>query len=145
MLSKVIVPAMHKCNLCQHIKKHANWSDAIFDKVDWSAHYQAFTSFKRPQRISISKLAHGLYYRNKEANKMYGRTSICPCCDSNEETFCHIFHYPDAGVVSNSKDAQSKLKDDLLSSKTPEKLVDVLLHGIQSWTDWFNGGNIVPL
>ncbi len=102
-------------------------------------------SFKWPQRISISKLAHGLYHTNNEANKLYGYTSICPCCHSNEETFSHIFRCPDAGVVSNHLDAQSKLKDALMCNKTPEKLAAALLHGMTSWTELPEGENIVPL
>jgi hypothetical protein len=142
---RVIMAAMHDGSLRQHIKKRANWSDEIFDKVDWVAHYQAFKSFKRLQRLSISKLVHGLYHTNREAHKTYGHTSNCPCCNSTEETFNHIFTCPNVEVVTNRQEALTRLKDALISGKTPEKLIDALLHGLQSWTGRLAGDNICPL
>ncbi len=58
-LAKVIHSAMHDEQLRAHIMKRQDWSPIVFSKVDWEAHRMAYTSHKRTQRISISKLTHG--------------------------------------------------------------------------------------
>ncbi len=40
-----------------YIKRLANWPEGIDNKVDWVAHQQAYESYQRPQRISISKIS----------------------------------------------------------------------------------------
>jgi hypothetical protein len=57
-LAKTIGLAVHESHLRSHIIKRQNWSTSIFDRVDWDAHRMAYTSYKRTQQISISKLVH---------------------------------------------------------------------------------------
>ncbi len=106
---------------------------SIFDKVDWEAHWMAYTSYKQTQQIGISKLVHGLYHIKYEAHKLYGEDATCPCCGTLPETISHVFQ---CGATSNAVhrvEAKEKLSDSLCKIKTPDKLLLVFMHGISSW------------
>jgi hypothetical protein len=144
-MEQMLTTIMHNQQLRNYIQKQASWSEGIFDRIDWTAHQQVYQSYKRPQRISISKLVHGLLHTNKEANKFYGSNSLCPCCTLTTETFNHIFCCQEEGATANRHEALEKLRLDLERSKTPEKLITTLLHRIESWANSPNKEAPTPL
>jgi hypothetical protein len=85
-------------------------SQAVFDKVDWEAHRLAYTSYKKTQRISTSKLVHGLYHTKYEANKLYGDDALCPCCGRHLETLGHMFSCQAESSAKHREEAKRKLR-----------------------------------
>ena len=47
-MEQVLTTIMHDQQLHIYIQKQANWSEGIFDSVDWIAQQQAYQSYKRP-------------------------------------------------------------------------------------------------
>jgi hypothetical protein len=131
-LTKVISSALHDHCLQTQIIKRQGWSLADFDRVDWEAHRLAYVSYKRPQRISISKLAHGLYHTNYEAHKLYGKAILCPCCGGQPEALIHVFRCQAKSCVDKRIEAQEILRGALTMAKTPDKLSSSIFHGINS-------------
>jgi hypothetical protein len=118
-MEQVITSIMHDHQLHHYIQKQANWSDTVFGRVDWVAHQQAYQSYKRPQKISVSKLVQGLLHTNKEANKLYGSNPSCPCCHFTTETFNHIFRCQEEEATANREEALNKLRTELERLQTP--------------------------
>jgi ribonuclease HI len=129
-LPKVIRSALHDNNLQLHIIKWQSWSKDTFDKVDWEAHRMAYESYKRTQRISISKLIHGLYHTRQDAHKLYGTDAKCTFCMEHPETLSHVFRCQATKIREHRGEARLKLQDDLEKQKTPEKLMSALLHSL---------------
>jgi ribonuclease HI len=132
-LGQVISTALHEAKLGAYIRNKASWSEDTFNRVNWVAHKQAFTSYKRVPQLSICKLVHGLYHTNREANKLYGTTDKCPCCESHIETLQHVFWCQEEHCRNHRHEARDKLKTTLTSCKTPQKLLAMILHGIEEW------------
>jgi hypothetical protein len=118
-MGQVITSIMHDHQLRHCIQKQANWSETVFDRVDWVAHQQAYQSYKQPQRIRVSKLVHGLLHTNKEANKLYGSHPSCPCCNLTAETFNCIFRCQEEETPATHNDALNKLHTELERLQTP--------------------------
>jgi len=85
-VTTMISQALHETSIKSHITKRAGWTDRTFQQVDWQAHNQAFSSYRRVPRLRLIKLVYGLYHTNYQACKMYGTSDLCPCCHSQTET-----------------------------------------------------------
>lgn len=140
-LSKVVCSVLHDHCLQLHIIKRQGWSQADFDRVDWEAHRLAYVSYKCPQRISISKLAHGLYHTNSEAHKLYGKDVTCPCCGDQPETLSHVFRCHAARCIDNRREAKNILQVAIEVAKTPAKLSSAILYGINSFEQQGTGNH----
>jgi hypothetical protein len=126
--------AVHRLPLHLHIVRRAAWPTTTVECVDWIAHKQAIKRYySRVKRLSISKLAHGLHHTNYQINKLYGTPSTCPCCHLHVETLSHVFTCPSEDSASNRIAARATLAATLEKLKTPQKLIDTILHGLLTW------------
>jgi hypothetical protein len=69
-LLQLVKSSLHDPPLKEHIIQRAKWNHSQFDRVGWVAHAAAFHQHSRLQRLSITKLVHGLYHTNSEAHKL---------------------------------------------------------------------------
>jgi hypothetical protein len=79
-LHHIIKEARHDGALKACVLKQTGWNNNTFQKVDFTAHKQAFNSHSRIHRISVSKLIHGLYQTKLKDHQFYGTSPTCPCC-----------------------------------------------------------------
>ncbi len=128
-LHKIILTASHAPDLKSLITKSAKWDDKAFQLVDWDAHKRAISKYSRVQRISICKLAHGLYQTKSRDNKSYGTPETCSCCQKHDETLSHLF-----ACASDPKQEEVFTKFiQNISKYTPEPSLEILQHGITAW------------
>jgi hypothetical protein len=137
-LSQIAISAVHTATLKHYIIKCANWHPATFDKVDWEAHKRAFNKFNHTQRISITKLAHGLYHTNLTDMRYYGNSDQCPCCQGATETLQHVFTCPSPDTADNRKITRTSLQSHLEHINTPPKIVHAIIHGLTQWEETVN-------
>jgi hypothetical protein len=60
----VLQDAMREKPMKDYIMKKTQWSPAVFQKVDWTAHERAFKCLMHNKQISTSKLIHHLANTN---------------------------------------------------------------------------------
>ncbi len=89
--------------------------------------------------MSIVKLAHGLYQTNERNNRYYNTTEMCPICGERTETFSHVMTCKEPSIAEYRSTQLKILKESLGKIKTPELIIDTLLHGIEDWTDQEGG------
>ena len=78
--------ALHRQGLITYIKEKNGWTDNTFNLIHWNAHETAFKSMTRNNKIMTAKLIHSLVNTNKQNQKFYGKSPLCPCCKTAEET-----------------------------------------------------------
>jgi hypothetical protein len=132
-LPYLIKEARHTDALKACVLKQTGWNDNIFQKVDFLAHKQAFTSHNRIHRISVSKLIHGLYQTKLQDHQFYGTSPICPCCHSVNESLNHI-SCPSKEVTEHRETAIQTLEEGLYKIGTPHGIIHSIVHGILTWT-----------
>jgi hypothetical protein len=132
-LQHIVTTSLHTEPLLRHITKSAGWLPSVCDKIDWEAYKRAFHRHSRVHRISLMKLAHGLWHTNRQAHKMYGTTDQCPCCKEAEETLAHVFTCLSPDVVQKRNAQRIILQTKLERIRTPTKIQHAILDGIQQW------------
>jgi hypothetical protein len=132
-LLQLVKSSLHDTPLKEYIIQRAKWNSGLFDKVNWAAHTAAFHQHSRLQRLSITKLVHGLYHTNSEAHKLYGSPATCPCCLKHKETLSHVLICTANLPINNRRQALASFQATLHSIKTPKKLTQVLLHGLSEF------------
>jgi hypothetical protein len=138
-LRKVIEENVHMAPLKGKIMKDTGWSESTFLKVDWDAHEKAIMKKSRFERMSIVKLAHGLYQTNERNNKYYYTTAMCQICGDRTETFSHVMTCKEPSIVEFRNMQLETLKESLEKIKTPELVINTLIYGIEDWSDQEGG------
>jgi hypothetical protein len=133
-LSYIIKEARHAGALKACVLKHTGWNNNTFQKVDFTAHKQAFTSHNRIHRISVSKLIHGLYQTKLKDHQFYGTSPTYPCCHSVNESLNHMFSCPSKEMTENRQTAIQTLEEGLDKIGTPHSIIHSIIHGISTWT-----------
>jgi len=60
-LPQLVAAECHYGNLKLKLIKDNKWSEKVFQDIDWTSYHKAILDLPRPQRLSISKLSHGLW------------------------------------------------------------------------------------
>jgi hypothetical protein len=99
-LYKIMSRALHESKLISFLKLKNNWSDNTFQRIHWDAHERAFTSLSRNNQIMTAKLVHKLVNTNVQNQLFYGRSPLCPCCKTTDETLQHILSCTSPGTLT---------------------------------------------
>jgi len=110
--------------------KDNNWTEEIFDSIDWSSFHKAILSVPCSHRVSISKLSHGLRNTNMQHKRFYGHSNICPICNCQPETLEHVFRCNAPQAISFRATAVASFKAGLSSEGTPSIIAESLLQGV---------------
>jgi len=128
-----MVDSLHSGPIESHIMRKANWSPQVFRKVHWDAHERAFRRLHRYAQHSTAKLVHGLVNTNRQNHLYYGHSSLCPICNSEEETLSHVFSCAAPAAANHRLKSLEDLRKTLISILTPEPVVAAIQHGFQQW------------
>jgi ribonuclease HI len=129
-LPQQIINNIHYTPLRDKIMKDNNWTEEIFDSVDWSSFHEAILSVPRSHRVLISKLSHGLWNTNMQNRRFYGHSNICPICNCQPETLEHVFRCNAPQAISFRETAAASFKAGLSSAGTPRIIAESLLQGV---------------
>lgn len=129
-LPHLVTADIHYEPLKSKLQKDNTWTDATFNKVDWTSFHQAIISLPRPRRLSISKLSHGLWNINTQNHKYYGHSNKCPNCAASE-TMEHIFICQSDHATSMREEAIATFTQSMQES-TPQILLDLLVQLLRS-------------
>jgi hypothetical protein len=132
-IRSTVVDSLHSGPIESHIMRKANWSPQVFRKVHWDAHERAFRRLHRYAQHSTAKLVHGLVNTNRQNHLYYGHSSLCPICNSEEETLSHVFSCAAPAAASHRLKSLEDLRKTLISISTPEPVVAAIQHGFQQW------------
>ena len=93
----------------------------------------AFTSLDTPSRHFTSKMLHGWLNTGHQRAKLTKDplSSLCPCCNSPDETFEHILRCKAPLAETARKDAQKELSS--ISKKLRSTTWDVLYKALCNW------------
>jgi hypothetical protein len=130
-----ITQALHEQNLITFILCRTNWTPRIFSSVNWEAHRRAFQWLTKDQQIPIAKLIHQQANTNRQNHLFYKTSPLCPCCQTEDETFEHLLTCSSPEPALHRTQAMEQLKAILVTINTPEKVTKALLLGIQQWID----------
>jgi hypothetical protein len=135
-LQQIITSAIHTTPIQQYIVKSAKWHPSTLHKIDWEAHRRAICRFSRTQRISITKLSHGLYHTNWKDSQYYGAFNLCPCCNAHPETLDHVFTCQSKETVERRTGLRNELKLRLERLHTHPKITRAIIHGLTEWESY---------
>jgi len=121
-LPQQIMADVHYGALQHKLLKDNEWTEEVFQRIDWDSYHRAIISLPRPHRLSISKLSHNLWNTNCQNSKFYGHESSCPYC-SMPETQQHVFYCPSATATENRTQALQTLQQSLSKASTPTVLL----------------------
>lgn len=133
-LYRTLQHLFHSDPLRLHIMKKNNLSAQVMDLINWDAFSTSFNRLTRNRKIKTAKLVHHLINTNVQNHKYYGSSSLCPCCQEQDETFAHVLQCKSPSALSHRSQATEQLRNNLLKIHTPVPIIDALLHGIQKWT-----------
>jgi hypothetical protein len=129
-LPQQILTNLHYEPLKQKIQKDKNWSDTVFQTIDWQVYHKAIITLPRSHRVSITKLSHGLWNTNDQNKRFYNEADTCPTCKTESETISHIFRCLDTAAAQHRDSMEQKYKKSLISAGTLEPILDIMLQGI---------------
>jgi hypothetical protein len=132
-LYKTMSIALHGQKFVSYLKQKHNWTDHMFRSIHWNAHERAFKSHTRTNQIMIAKIIHNLVNTNYQNNKFYGKSPLCPCCQTSAETLQHILSCTSQGSTETREAALRTLETDLTSINTPPQVTEAIAYGIQTW------------
>ena len=107
----------------------------MFQSIHWDAHERAFKSHTRTNQIMIAKIIHNLVNTNYQNHKFYGKSPLCPCCQTSVETLQHILSCTSQGSTETREEALLTLETDLTSINTPPQVTEAIIYGVQTWID----------
>jgi len=119
-IRSTVVDSLHSGPIESHIMRKANWSPQVFRKVHWDAHERAFRRLHRYAQHSTAKLVHGLVNTNRQNHLYYGHSSLCPICNSEEETLSHVFSCAAPAAANHRLKSLEDLRKTLISILTSE-------------------------
>jgi hypothetical protein len=128
-----LATATHDHHLETHIIKTAKWSASVFNLIDRAGLKRAFTTLTWHQKISTSKLIHGLANTNRQNRLHYNTTDSCPCCDSSEEIFEHILTCPSLEMTTAQDLLLKQLDTNLNQLSMIPPVIHTILLGFSSW------------
>jgi len=120
-------------SLKETIIKREKWSGLIFPLIAWEAYAKAFQKLSRPRQLSYAKLSHCLLQTNHQNYRYYGTSSLCPGCKLHDETRQHVWSCPSPIIALERQDLLETYRATLEEFPTPNRLIDVIMHGINSW------------
>ncbi len=109
------------------LQKDNRWTDTTFGLIYWEAFHAAMVSVPRTHRISITKISHQLWNTNKQNNKFYNQSVLCPICTNCIEDTNHIYYFTLDLAFRNRLKAQQNLWVELETSNTPCPMIAQLL------------------
>jgi glutaredoxin len=130
-VSNLLQPVKHELHyqpLKDKLQRDNKWTEHQFDSVDWLAYKRAICKLHRSHRVSITKLSHQLWNTNKQNNRYYNHSDLCPYCKAAEETLPHVFTCKHPLATQGREEALKTAFSSLQSAGTPS----ILLTGIQS-------------
>jgi hypothetical protein len=137
-LLQLVAAECHYEDLKLKLIKDNKWSEKVFQDVDWTSYHKAMLDLPRPQRLSISKLSHGLWNTNEQNNKYYHQAGSCPLCTALE-TQAHVFSCPHQAAKETRTEALATLRQTLQKAQIPPPLLSLLIKILSSPT-----GHIPP-
>ncbi|MFN9980337.1 MAG: hypothetical protein ACK53Y_10505, partial [bacterium] len=65
--------------------------------------------------------------------RYYGKTDLCPCCESSIETMSHMLCCPSQYATEFRVKAQQVLESELQQINTPKPIISAVLFGISKF------------
>ncbi len=121
--------ALHTPNFISYLKCKKNWNDSTFNHIHWDAHERAFRSQTKTNQIMIAKVIHKLVNTNHQNHQFYGKSPLCPCCETQDETLQHILSCTSPGPAEARKHALLTLQTDLTAIDAPPPVLEAILYG----------------
>jgi hypothetical protein len=140
----VISQGQHNQLLTEYLLKKTKWSHREFQKVHWVAHGKAFQQLTRHQQIFTTKFIHNLANTNKQNYLYYKTSSLCPGCQTSEETFEHVLLCPLPQTVQYRKQLLEDLRIQLRKLHTPLPVIEAILKGFKDWEEQPSGRSRAP-
>ena len=81
----------------------------------------------------ITKVIHKLVNTIHKSRQFYGKSPLCPCCETQDETLQHILSCTSSGSAEARKNALLTLQTDLTALDTPPPVLEAILHGTNMW------------
>ncbi len=104
-LYRTMSSALHRQKFISYLKQKHNWTDYIFQSINWDAHDRAFKSHTKNSQIMIAKIIHKLVNTNYQNHKFYGTSPLSPSCQESDETLTHILSCPSQGPTDTRRSA----------------------------------------
>ena len=120
-LYTILIRNLHDKLLEKHLLRKTGWTLHTFHLVAWEAHERAFHRLPRFSHHYTSKLLHGLVNKNKQNNLYYGKSSLCPLCNTYEETLSHVLTCSHEKALTSRTKSLTQLTDTLLTIRAPNR------------------------
>jgi len=123
-------------SLQKHLQEKYEWSEEIFDSIDWQAHRNALRKTSDPDKTRLLKFIHGwlptLEHRQRYDPSVDDATCPAPNCQDIESQD-HFFFCRHATQCSQRSRLMDELRTFFQESKTPQALSDTICAGITAW------------
>jgi hypothetical protein len=140
----IISNGRHNQLLIDYILKKTKWSNTEFQKVHCVAHGKAFQQLTRHQQIFTAKLIHNLANTNKQNYLYYKTSSLCPGCQTTEETFEHVLLCPLPQTIQYRQLILEHLHIQLRKIQTPLPVIEAIMKGFKDWEEKPSGRSRAP-
>jgi hypothetical protein len=129
-IQSTICHDLYSSSIQATICKQEGWTLTQFNQIDWPAHEFAFLRTWSTKRIAYTKLSHKLLNTNVQNKKFYGKSDLCPCCNSFPETIQRLFACSSPDVVEFRRKQQNVLWSQLDLINTPDDIVQAIKCGV---------------
>jgi hypothetical protein len=112
------------------------WTDQIWNTIDFATIGLAFKSLSVPKRIQTSKLLHGWLPTGHKRHQMDSLAlSNCPCCNLEDETQEHIITCRDHRMRAARFKALTTLRSKIVTTKGSSTTWTILHNCLVHWSE----------
>lgn len=124
---------LHRTAIKEYIKKKSGWTNRVFSQVNGDAYDMAFKQLTRGNQIMVAKLIYNIVNTNKQNHQFCGKSSLCPCCKSSDESLPHLLSCASPCSAQNRNKALLELQTNLKAISTLLEVVNALTHCMFLW------------
>jgi hypothetical protein len=117
-----------------HIMVKEEWSERMFDKVDWSSFETAFKRLSKNRQTVVSKSCHNLWHTGKLNGCIYQGNKSCCFCDAEEEDWNYFLTCGSLDATMTREASRAKVKKVMEMWKMSPGLWTAIEKGIQHYT-----------
>lgn len=126
--------AVHAPQHQKYIRDKEEWTDETYNSINWHAAGTAFTKRSLNSRIRLTKYIHNWLPLGENMTRIDPEaSSICPSCNTIEETTDHIMCCGAETRATKRQEQTNELRERLDEIGTPTDLKNVMVAGISGW------------
>ena len=81
----------------------------------------------------VAKLIYNIVNTKKQNHLFYGKSPLCPCCQSSDESLPHLLSCDSNSTTEHRNKAFLDLQSNLKAINTPMEVVNAMTHGMFQW------------